>query len=184
MTHLELVEKLRSIANLSYEEAKAILERNDWDILDAMIELEKAGKTEAGAAYTTPEKTTYFAPETGKKREPNAFSRAMRWCWELVKKSCRNSVAAVRRGETLLELPILVFIILVCCCFWVIIPAMIVGLFFDLRYTIHGPDTTGTKAAETVAAVSEKAADIAGSVKDRVNAEIDKHEQNNQNNNQ
>lgn len=181
MTHLELVEKLRSITNLSYEEAKAILERNDWDMLDAMIELEKAGKTDEGASYTTPEKAAaYFTPETAKKREPNAFSRAFRWCWELVKKSCRNSVAAVRRGETLLELPILVFIILVCCCFWVVIPAMIVGLFFDLRYTIHGPDTTGTKAAETVAAVSDKAADIAGTVKDRVNAEIDKHSQDNQ----
>lgn len=181
MTHLELVEKLRSITDLSYEEAKAILERNDWDILDAMIELEKAGRTDEGASYTAPKKNTYFTPEkTAKGHEPNAFSRAFRWCWELVKKSCRNSVAAVRRGETLLELPILVFIILVCCCFWVVIPAMIVGLFFDLRYTIHGPDTTGTRAAETVAAVSDKAADIAEGVKERVNAEIDKHNSDNQ----
>lgn len=179
MTHLEIVEKLRSVTNLSYEEAKAVLERNNWDLLDAMIELEQAGQTDGGASYTTPEKNTYFTPEA-KKREPNSFSRAMRWCWELVKKSCRNSVAAVRRGNTILELPILVFIILICSCFWVVVPLMIVGLFFDMRYTIHGPDITGTKAADTVAAVSDKAADIAEGVKERVNAEIDKHNADNQ----
>ena len=169
MTHLEMVEKLRSITGLSYEEAKNILERNEWDILDAMIELEREGKAENGAAYSTPEKKpVYFKADAAEKRGDGPFRRAFRWCWELLKKSCRNSVAAVRRGETILELPILVFIILVCACFWVVIPAMIVGLFFDLRYTIHGPDTSGTKAAETVSAVSDKAADLAGIVADKV----------------
>lgn len=171
MTQLEMVEKLRSMTGLSYEESKAVLERSEWDILDALIELEREGKFDGGAAYSTPERApAYFKPESAPRHGEGAFCRAMRWCWELLKKSCRNSVAAVRRGETVLELPIAVFIILLCVCFWVVIPVMLLALFFDVRYTIHGPDASGSKAAETVSAVSDKAADIADTVKERVTA--------------
>ena len=45
MDNLEKVEKLRERANVSYEEAKAALEQSDWDLLDAMVKLEKSGKT-------------------------------------------------------------------------------------------------------------------------------------------
>ena len=39
-----MVEMLHEKANVSYEEAKAALERNNWDVLDALIDLEKMGK--------------------------------------------------------------------------------------------------------------------------------------------
>ena len=42
MDNLEKVDKLRERANVSYEEAKAALEANGWDLLDAMVYLEKA----------------------------------------------------------------------------------------------------------------------------------------------
>ena len=45
MDKLEKVEKLRERANVSYEEARSALEENDWDLLDAMVALEKSGKT-------------------------------------------------------------------------------------------------------------------------------------------
>ena len=47
MDNLEKVEKLRERANVSYQEAKAALEENNWDLLDAMVALEKAGKTDS-----------------------------------------------------------------------------------------------------------------------------------------
>ena len=55
MDMFEKVEKLREKANVSYEEAKEALERSNGDILDAMILLEKEGKTKkAGAeSYST-----------------------------------------------------------------------------------------------------------------------------------
>ena len=45
MDNLEKVEKLRERANVSYEEARTALEENNWDLLDAMVALEKAGRT-------------------------------------------------------------------------------------------------------------------------------------------
>ncbi len=43
MENIEKVEKLRERANVTYEEAKLALEENNWDILDAMVSLEKQG---------------------------------------------------------------------------------------------------------------------------------------------
>ena len=60
MEHIEMVEKLMAKANASYAEAKQALENNNWDMLDALIELERQGKVRSGAgtaSYTTePEK--------------------------------------------------------------------------------------------------------------------------------
>ena len=44
MDQLEKVDKLRERANVSYEEAKEALEASNWDLLDAMVYLEKHGK--------------------------------------------------------------------------------------------------------------------------------------------
>ncbi len=40
----EQIEKLRSMANVTYEEAKEILEKYDGDMVKAIVELEKEGK--------------------------------------------------------------------------------------------------------------------------------------------
>ena len=44
MDKLKLVDRLREKANISYEEAKIALENSNWDILEAMLYLEKHGK--------------------------------------------------------------------------------------------------------------------------------------------
>ena len=46
MDNFEKVEKLREKAGVSYEEAKAALEQCNYDLLDAMISLEKQGKVQ------------------------------------------------------------------------------------------------------------------------------------------
>ena len=55
MDKLEMVERLRERANVSYEEAAKALEEANGDLLDAMVILEKQGKTKAPeqSAYST-----------------------------------------------------------------------------------------------------------------------------------
>ena len=65
MEQFEKVEKLRVRAGISYEEAKEALEANDWDLLDAMIWLEKQGKVSA------PEQESY---STQTENEEQMFS--------------------------------------------------------------------------------------------------------------
>ena len=60
MDNFEKVEKLKERANVTYEEAKQALEACDWDILEAMIYLEKLGKTSgtAKAGYSAEQEST------------------------------------------------------------------------------------------------------------------------------
>ena len=44
MDQMEMVEKLRQKANVSYEEARDALEKSAWDLLDALVYLEGQGK--------------------------------------------------------------------------------------------------------------------------------------------
>ena len=54
MTHYEMVELLREKANVSYEEAKDALETANWDLLDAIVLLEREGKTQnRPSSYST-----------------------------------------------------------------------------------------------------------------------------------
>ena len=57
MDHYEMVENLRTKANVTYEEAKAALEASDWDMLDALVLLESEGKVNGAPEFTTKEKT-------------------------------------------------------------------------------------------------------------------------------
>ena len=47
MDKLEKVEKLREKTGVSYEDAKSALEACDYDVLDAIIYLEKLGKVKS-----------------------------------------------------------------------------------------------------------------------------------------
>ena len=54
MTNFEMVETLREKANVTYEEARDALEAANWDLLDAMLLLEKEGKVpESSASFST-----------------------------------------------------------------------------------------------------------------------------------
>ena len=68
MTNYEMVELLRQKANVSYEEAKAALEAANWDLLDAIVLLEREGKVpENDARFST--KAEEKAAEEGKKKK-------------------------------------------------------------------------------------------------------------------
>ena len=55
MDNLDKVEKLRERADISYDEARAVLEECEWDLLDAVIKLEEQGKisSEGRGEYST-----------------------------------------------------------------------------------------------------------------------------------
>ena len=94
MDNLEKVEKLRERANVSYEEAKEALENNDWDLLDAMVALEKEGKT------VKPEQTAYSTSY-----EEQAITRLLRrrflQVWRRKKRESRDfSADSLTYAET------------------------------------------------------------------------------------
>lgn len=149
MDHFEMVEKLRTKANVSYEEAKAALEASDWDMLDALVLLENEGKVKdapEAKEYTTQEKKE-FNWNTKNVDVKDTFSGALSKLWVWVKKMFQkgnnNQFVITRKGEELIAMPITVLALLLIC-FWPFsLIVLFVGLFLGARYSFRGPDING-----------------------------------------
>ncbi len=176
MTNYEMVELLRSKANVTYEEAKAALEASNWDILDAMVLLERQGKVkDKGAAYSTAQDGE--DSEAKKKENKNAhwefevngnFMSAMRrfgrWLRKLIQIGNANFFVVSRHGEEILSLPVTVLVVLLPFLFVPMLILLVVGLFTDFRYSFRGPNLGSDAINDTIS----KASDMADSFKAEV----------------
>ena len=121
MERYEMAELLSQKAGVSLEEARQALEENNWDLLDAMIALERAHKTAGGAVHvqTGPDgadsgvrKVKSVSRRTG----PRFFSNGFAVLWEYIKKLFRimldNNFVVTRHGKQIMAVPVLVMIVL------------------------------------------------------------------------
>lgn len=154
MDKIKLVDKLRNRTNISYEEARSTLENSNWDILDAMVYLENSGKVKKPSVsefYTNDYKQSYINESYGNNGEVMKVDEAkgsnnskgkndFEGFFEAMCKAidtCNNIFLEIRRrGRVLLRFPLTVLILLLFFAFWVIIPLMIVGLFFEIEYLV------------------------------------------------
>jgi hypothetical protein len=167
MTQLEMVEKLREMANISFEEAKRTLERNNWDLLDSVIELEKAGRTvKATSSYTTNGacggKETSLMPRN--QSGESGFAKTCRWLLGLLKKGVTNKFEIRRSGEAILVIPVLLLIVLLFCAPYAVLILLAVGLLFRFRYAFKGEDLGRQEVNE----VFDKAAGYAENIRSYV----------------
>lgn len=165
MEHFEMVEKLKEKANVTYEEAKEALEKCNWDILDAMIYLEKSGKTigPENSSYSTKAEQIIEA-EPVKEHKNRGFRYLLRQfgnlCRVILEKANRNSFCVEKDGKELFRISITLLIVLIFFVFEIVIPLMIIGLFFNYRYHFAGPDMKVVdldinKAMDTAAQAAE-----------------------------
>lgn len=144
MDNFEKVEKLREHANVTYEEAKQALESSNWDILDAMIYLEQSGKVHGPeqSSYTTQAEKVKI--EINDKEDKSSFSdnlkRFGRWCQKWLEKGNNNSFCVERGNNEIFRIPITLLVVFLLFAFWVVVPLLVVGLFFNMRYQFAGPD--------------------------------------------
>ncbi len=173
MENIEKVERLRERADVSYEEAKAVLEEANWDLLDAMVLLERRGKTKAprqerfSTSYddqTQYEKVRERVEEQQRRTQSRTSLRqTIRRFFQILS----HNYFRVQRKETLLfMMPAWVFALILFIAWKGVVPVMIVGLFFGLRYSFEGEDDLG--AANDF---MDKASDIAKEMK----SEFEKH---------
>ena len=115
MDNFEKVEKLREHANVTYEEAKEALENSNWDILDAMIYLEKNGKTRESqrAEYSTKtERCVGEVIDDGKEERRSNFKDSMhrfaKWCSHILDMGNSNSFCVEKDDKEIFRIPITV----------------------------------------------------------------------------
>jgi len=167
MTNFEMVEILREKANVSYEEAKAALELANWDLLEAMLLLEKEGKVldDATASYSTKKEED---EEEESAPGHKGFRDGARWLLkkfrELVRIGNSNYFVVTHKDREHLTLPVTVLAVLLLCSFWGVAVVLVVGLFCGLRYSFKGPNL----GKENINSAMNKAADAAENVKQEI----------------
>lgn len=178
MEMLEKVELVREKTGVSYQEAKEALEANGYDVLDAIIWLENAGKAdvrtasfETSSAQTTPlsspemQQAQYEYHEQSKKTKVGevwaSFCRQVR---SFIRAGLDMTFIAERHGERVLALPVL-FVVIGLLAWGASLWLLIIGLFFGFRYRIEGAGPFTIDVNEAM----DKAADTAEDIKSDFN---------------
>ena len=140
MDHLEMVEKLREKANVSYEEASAALEKCNWDLLDALLMLEGEGRLnrEGGAPEQKKEYTTRVQPKAEKKAGHGGFAMLMKGTAQIIRRLNAVQLLIKKNGEVRLELPMSVVLLLIIISIWAVGIAAVVAMFFGYRFAVKG----------------------------------------------
>ena len=177
MTNFEMVEKLREKANVSYEQAKEALEKSNWDILDAMILLEREGNVSgaASATYSTNGGAGESA-ESKKSTRPGfgeVLTRILKWIGSVLKIGNENEIVIEKGDEHLAAVPVTIFVLLLIVGFWIIVPLLILGLFFGYKYSVRGPQL----GKESVNDAINKASKVVEDIKEEFKGEKDKKDE-------
>jgi NACalpha-BTF3-like transcription factor len=108
---LEQIDELRSRVNVSYEEAKSALEKNDGDLIKSIIELEnkKSRKNEYKGNVTS-------------------FTNRLL----ALKMSVKN-----KEGDTLINVPLVLVLITFIMAFWVVIFGLILAILTSCKIKIY-----------------------------------------------
>jgi len=187
---LEQTERLREKSGASYTDCKEALERSGGDLLEALLDLERQGKsrtagqggsftTQPGAANPSPGGGALAAApagaQAGSGRKRTDWGAALRRAWEtflnLFRHASANRLEVWRKEALFTSVPVAVVIILTVAVPWITLPLILVGLFIGCRYRFAGPDLGKEAVNDLMDNVSATVDDMV----DQVKAEFRKH---------
>ncbi len=170
MERYEMAELLAKKANVTLEEARQALIDNNWDLLDAMVALERAHRAASASvdigAETGPEADTVRPVKnvSGRKHQQiftNGFAVLWRYVKKLFRLSLDNDFTVVRNGKELLSVPVLVLVVLLFASIGLMLVVLLAGLFLGCQYHF-----TGRLGASGLNSVMDKASDLAEDIKE------------------
>ena len=159
-----MIKRLMEKADITTEEAVEVLERCNWDLLDAIIYLERRGKLRGSKSETIIDvvpvenyKNTYKQDEANnqeydakahgeEKKEESCggigelIGRMFKFIGKLIKKGNNNFFDAKKENEKPIRIPLTISILFLIFLSIPSIVLLIVGLFFGYKYSISGPD--------------------------------------------
>lgn len=180
MASMEHIEKLREKANVSYTEAKAALDACGDDLLEALLYLERQGKVKPpqnGGYYSSKgeykqEKSSAASSAAQGDHTGETFSQLMgrffRWVRDAFKKGCENQFEVKRGNSNVMTMPVIVLVLLLIFCFYIVIPLLIIGLFFGCRYRFVGRDVEKTSVNKVMETAENAAEAIKTDIRDAV----------------
>ena len=166
MTEQEKSDSLCEKAEISQDEARAALEATDWDLLDAIILLEKQGRVK-GAASSHSTQTDSSDGKENKEERPR-FAAHASGVWSQIQRIIHigntNHFVITRKDREALRLPMTALVLLIVFGHLWTLAVLAIGLFCGLRYSIEGAQL-GTPQVNDV---MDKAAEAAENVRETV----------------
>ncbi|WP_291651107.1 DUF4342 domain-containing protein [Clostridium sp.] len=168
MEKIKLIDKLREKTNISYEEAKTVLENNNWDILDALLYLEELGRVEKPSISIFYTNESRYGGESQvirnnkeyKHEAPNSFQGVFETICKFIDIGNNIFLQIKKKDKIFLKIPLTVVAILSFFMFWIIIPLIIVGLFFDIEFYVYANSINTDKINKVLNEISEYVKDI------------------------
>ena len=174
MEKLEKVELVREKCGVSYEEARNALEACDYDVLDAIVMLEREGKAHVQTASFQTNASTQgpVSPEMERAQSDyreqsrrTKFGETWQGFCAHIRRFARATIdmtfVAERNGERVIAVPVIVLIIGLLA--WgATIWLLLIGLFFGFRYHIEGASPLTIDVNDAM----DKAADVADGIRE------------------
>ncbi|MDD2510700.1 MAG: DUF4342 domain-containing protein [Syntrophomonas sp.] len=150
---LELIEKLKERADISYEEAREALEKCDGDVVEALIYLEKQNKI----------------------NKPSKESGAFAGFWATVKKlfkTCNETRLVIsRKDQTILNICLTIAILVTIAATPLVIIALIAALLTGHKIRIEKPGCDEMKINKTLDDISEAVSNMGNQVAEAIKKE-------------
>ena len=153
MDKLEKVERLRKSANVTYEEAVEALDACGQDLLDAIVMLEKQGKT-AGPQQST-YSTDYQAQEEyidvsdrveQQQQSAPTFRKTLAGLFRALVRFVRSTnIRITRNASVIIELPSWVMLILLLLFWKAALPVVIIAWILGFRCSFRSIDSKDNK---------------------------------------
>ena len=180
MDNFEKIEQLVKKSGCSYEDAKAALEGCGWDMIDAIISLERDGKIKKeSAAYSAqPAQEAEIISEvtvdntgsrsgnqgnTGSAGKSEKAPKEKMGLWKRFKSIMTDNrlVIIKSNGQQLADLPIWIPVLALICFFWATLILAVIAMVFGCRFHFEGEDLGKININDTM----DKATDYAEKVK-------------------
>lgn len=168
MENNEMIKKLMEKAHVTYEEAQEILERCNWDLLDAIIYLERSGKVENNNTTTIieiKEEEQKKEDNTKKKQESyggvgEIIGRIFKGLGKVIAKGNKNYFEIKKDNEKPIRISLTISILLLVFFMPPTVILLIIGLFCGYKYSIGGPNMNYHGVNDVFEKVSESAETI------------------------
>lgn len=182
MENEKLINKLIEKTKVSYYDAENALRNSNWDILDAVVYLENnniLSKPSVSIFYSNQYNPSYeerniqksdvneYENTQSKENKKNSQGVFLKICNAI--DICNNIFIEVKkRDKVFLKMPLTVIIALFIFGFWLFIPLMIVGLFFEITFFVSSKKIDEDKIKK-VNEVFNKLANKAEDIKKKFN---------------
>ncbi|MDO4466234.1 MAG: hypothetical protein Q4C49_04430 [Bacillota bacterium] len=164
MEPIEMIEKVCERVNVTFEEAREALEKNNWNVEETLKYFEEQGKEVKPEKEEKAEKPEIIEIKEYKETviEEEDKGTTIR---DLIHKAIDylrfNSIRVEKDGTEIVRIRLFLFVILMCVAGHVVLPVMIVGLFLNFRYSIVGKNSfkTVNKMMDSVSRAAQAAKD-------------------------